>query len=131
MVYDLWSDLSIEILLWVQFFRMVPICTGFFFRRMAAEYNLDLNDIPATGKDGRVLKEDVIVYMESKAQARAAAPVAAAPSKPAAAPVKSALPPAPKPAPPKPVLQPPKPVVVGEDRTEPLKGIMKAMTKTM
>ena len=99
---------------------------------MAAEYNLDLNDIPATGKDGRVLKEDVIVYMEAKAQPRIPTPVAAAPPRPpAAAAAKPTPAPAPKAAPSKPVLQPPKPVVVGEDRTEPLKGIMKAMTKTM
>ena len=96
------------------------------FRRMAAEYNLDLNDITATGKDGRVLKEDVIYYMEAKAQATKPTPAAAAPP-----PVKVAQPSAHKPAPPKPVLQPPKPVVAGEDRTEPLKGIMKAMNKTM
>ena len=55
-----------------------------------------------------------------------ATPAAAAPP-----PVKVAQPSAHKPAPPKPVLQPPKPVVAGEDRTEPLKGIMKAMNKTM
>ncbi len=88
---------------------------------MASEYNLDLINISGTGRDGRVLKEDVIAYMESQAQAKKATPPKQ--QQPAAA--------AAKPSPPRPVLQPPKPVVAGEDRTEPLKGIMKAMTKTM
>jgi 2-oxoisovalerate dehydrogenase E2 component (dihydrolipoyl transacylase) len=97
---------------------------------MAAEYNLDLNDILGTGKDGRVLKEDVIHFMESQALAKK--PAAAAPSPPpAAAPKPAAAQPRPVSAPAKPALQPPRPVVTGEDRTEPLKGIMKAMTKTM
>ena len=37
---------------------------------MSSEFNIDLNDIFGTGKDGRVLKEDVIAYMESQAQVR-------------------------------------------------------------
>ncbi len=93
---------------------------------MASEYNLDLINISGTGRDGRVLKEDVIAYMESQAQAKKATPPKQQQQQqpsPAAA--------AAKPSPPRPVLQPPKPVIAGEDRTEPLKGIMKAMTKTM
>jgi hypothetical protein len=65
--------------------------------------------------------------MESKAHVRTPAKAVAAP----AAVPKPAQPAPPKPAAPKPVLQPPKPIVIGEDRTEPLKGIMKAMMKTM
>ena len=92
---------------------------------MAAEYNLDLNNISGTGRDGRVLKEDVIAYMESQAQTKKAAPPKQQQQQQQQPSTTS------KPSPPKPLLQPPKPAVTGEDRTEPLKGIMKAMTKTM
>ena len=50
-------------------------------------------------------------------------------SKPAAQPAAKTAPPPPAP---KPIAAPiPRPVLSTEDRTEPLKGIMKAMTKTM
>tara|TARA_B110000285_G_C15062860_1_gene583368 strand:- start:813 stop:974 length:162 start_codon:yes stop_codon:yes gene_type:complete len=35
---------------------------------MAKSHNLDINTIPATGKGGRVTKEDVINFMEGKTQ---------------------------------------------------------------
>ena len=35
---------------------------------MAKKHNLDINTIPATGKGGRVTKEDVINFMEGKTQ---------------------------------------------------------------
>ncbi|CAN4118184.1 unnamed protein product [Withania somnifera] len=35
-------------------------------RNFAKQYGLDINDVPATGKDGRVLKEDVINYAMQK-----------------------------------------------------------------
>ena len=34
--------------------------------RMAAEYNLDLNQIPGTGLGGRITKQDVLAYLEKK-----------------------------------------------------------------
>ncbi len=94
---------------------------------MSAEYNIDLNNILGTGRDGRVLKEDVIAYMESLAQPKKAPAPTPTPSQPPGQAQQTQRPVAPKP-----VVQPPRPVVIsGEDRTEPLKGIMKAMTKTM
>ena len=94
---------------------------------MSAEYNIDLNNILGTGRDGRVLKEDVIAYMESQTQPKKAPAPTSAPSQQPAQAQQTQRPVAPKPAAPA-----PRPIVIsGEDRTEPLKGIMKAMTKTM
>lgn len=35
-------------------------------RNLAKQYGVDINDVPGTGKDGRVLKEDVISYAMQK-----------------------------------------------------------------
>ena len=40
---------------------------------MAKKHNLDINQIPASGKGGRVTKEDVINFMEGKTQPVSAA----------------------------------------------------------
>ncbi|NIB43589.1 dihydrolipoyllysine-residue acetyltransferase [Pseudomaricurvus alkylphenolicus] len=72
-------------------------------RRIAREQNLDLTLVPATGKNGRVLKEDVLRYLE--------APVAetgtTVPTQGAAQPVKAT------------------------DRVEPIKGVRAVMAKSM
>ena len=50
--------------------------------RMAAEYNLDLNQIPGTGLNGRITKQDVLAYLEKKPAPQAVpapAPVAQLP----------------------------------------------------
>ena len=46
---------------------------------MAKKNNLDINQIPSTGKGGRVTKEDVINFMDGKTQpvAQASAPASA------------------------------------------------------
>lgn len=49
-------------------------------RKLAAEKGLDLRSVPGTGKNGRILKEDVLKYIES-----GAAPAAPSPATPAAA----------------------------------------------
>jgi pyruvate dehydrogenase E2 component (dihydrolipoamide acetyltransferase) len=55
-------------------------------RRMVADHQLDLAEIPGTGLTGRVTKQDVLDYLERGATAPAAAPSAPAPpSVPAAA----------------------------------------------
>ncbi len=85
-----------------------------------------------SGKDGRILKEDVLRHMgeiKTPAPAKPAAPTPAAPAPTAPAPAAA---PAPQPltvkavahAAPRPTV---KPVILGEDRTEPIKGIRKAM----
>jgi pyruvate/2-oxoglutarate dehydrogenase complex dihydrolipoamide acyltransferase (E2) component len=45
-------------------------------RRLAREHGLDLNDITGTGAGGRVRKEDILAYVEQRAQQRAPQPVA-------------------------------------------------------
>ncbi|HEX2219230.1 MAG TPA: dihydrolipoamide acetyltransferase family protein [Gemmatimonadales bacterium] len=53
-------------------------------RKMAAEHNLDLSEIPGTGLAGRVTKNDILDYLDSGAAARhaaGAAPAAGAPTR--------------------------------------------------
>lgn len=90
-------------------------------RRIARENNIQsLDVVPGTGKDGRVTKEDILNYI-----ARGGAPAAPAPS--AAAPAPAA------PAPAGLELQPLPPVTHGipEDQRVPIRGIQRAMVKSM
>ncbi|RUS85142.1 hypothetical protein EGW08_007106 [Elysia chlorotica] len=104
-------------------------------RRLATENNLNLADIVGTGKDGRVLKEDILRLIEcvsgSIVSARPAPPAAPAPPSPA-------MPPSPPHAPTPQTLKPAAPPVrrapaapVGQDRTVQLKGVTKAMVRAM
>jgi len=46
-------------------------------RKMAAEHNIRLSDVQGTGRDGRILKEDMLRYLESRQRSKTdAAPVA-------------------------------------------------------
>ncbi|XP_062371580.1 lipoamide acyltransferase component of branched-chain alpha-keto acid dehydrogenase complex, mitochondrial [Sardina pilchardus] len=101
-------------------------------RRLAMENNIKLSEVVGTGRDGRILKEDILNYLAKQTgailppspfheiQPPPPAPTAAAPK-----PKEKA---APQPLP-TPVI--PRPVFTGKDRTEPLKGFHKAMVKTM
>lgn len=84
-------------------------------RKIAMDHNISLSDVPGTGRDGRILKEDILFYIQEMKTAADAPP----PSVDAGA--------AP-PAPPTPIRRP---EVTLEDRTEPIKGIRKVMMKTM
>ncbi len=39
-------------------------------RRVAREKNIDLSNVIGTGKDGRILKDDVFAYADSKQQGK-------------------------------------------------------------
>ncbi|CAN8003743.1 unnamed protein product, partial [Ixodes hexagonus] len=93
-------------------------------RRIAMENNIRLSDVQGSGKDGRIMKEDVIRYIEQLQAPKE--PSAVAPKAAAAKP----QPPTKAPA----VATKPLPVTVirpTQDRVEPIKGIRKAMAKTM
>ncbi|KZX82947.1 dihydrolipoamide succinyltransferase, partial [Oleiphilus sp. HI0009] len=52
-------------------------------RKLVDENNVDVSRVAATGKDGRITKEDIVKYLSEKpAAAPASAPVAAAPDSP-------------------------------------------------
>jgi len=78
---------------------------------MAKKHNLDINQIPATGKGGRVTKEDVINFMDGKTQPIASAPTTAVTSMS--------------------VQQPPLTGITEQDTVKKITGMKKAMTKTM
>lgn len=80
-------------------------------RKMAKENKINLADVPGTGRQGRVLKGDVLEFLGQ---------VPAGTNKPHPTLVQSTPTPATS-----------KPVQVAADRTEPIKGIRKAMLKTM
>lgn len=83
-------------------------------RRIARENNLDLTAVPGTGKDNRILKEDVLNFLKNGGASSTTPQTTSAPSPAASAPVST--PPA---------------APVGEDRVVPVRGIQRAMVKSM
>ncbi|GGK63026.1 dihydrolipoyllysine-residue acetyltransferase [Amphritea balenae] len=77
-------------------------------RRICREFGLDIQVIPGSGKDGRVMKEDVIAYRDGLSTAPESQPAPTVPTT-ASAPV----------------------VASGEIRVEPIRGIKAAMAKQM
>jgi len=91
-------------------------------RRIAQEYGVLLADVRGSGKEGRVLKEDILTHVSGSAPAPL--PVFSPPvqESPAAKAV---------PTPPASLPLRPSPVVLGKDRVEKSSMMVKAMTKSM
>jgi 2-oxoisovalerate dehydrogenase E2 component (dihydrolipoyl transacylase) len=82
--------------------RRGKVLAGPAVRRLAREYELDLTQVPGSGKDGRILKEDIQRY-----RAEQATPASA------------------------PAVCPAAPLAMSEVRVEPIRGIKAAMAKRM
>lgn len=103
-------------------------------RRLAMENNVVLTSVAGTGKGGRIMKEDIVKFIEDRDLPAVAEILPPPPPAVAATSAKGKAkspPPRTAPSPPPPPPRPAAPVVVGEDRTEALKGIKKAMAKSM
>eukprot|EP00794_Sanderia_malayensis_P008073 gene8073-8937_t len=100
------------------------VSIGFDFGTLeCCDITLKLSDITGTGKDGRILKEDVLHFLSKPADAKREEPIAKAKV--------PTPPPTPVAAPKKEIIQPVVRTVTAEDKVEPLTGIRKAMVKAM
>lgn len=107
-------------------FRINKVLATPAVRKMAMDHKINLAEVTGTGKDGRILKEDILKYLDQSASN-------AAPSTPPPPPIPQQAAPQAE-APLKKSTPPPKIAVfksLNTDKKEAIKGIRKAMVKTM
>lgn len=99
-------------------------------RRMAREHGVDLADVPGTGEGGRVSKQDMLAFLESREAAPAAPEPEAVetPLAPAEARATDEVPAVPAPAP---EPSPAAPVSLDGDRSEPLTHMRRSIADHM
>jgi len=93
-------------------------------RKMAMETKVDLADVTGSGKDGRILKDDIVRHLKEQQKPPAAPVTPERPAEPTLTETSSA--PVPKV-----VVSMPPVVKLAADKLEAIKGIRKAMVKTM
>lgn len=96
-------------------------------RKIAKENQVDLTQVRGTGPKGRVLKEDILLYLQNRGRGIPNLPPVSAPvSSPVSAPVSAPA------SAPTPISAPtPVPVVSGVDQRVPIRGVQRLMVKSM
>ncbi|XP_032784157.1 lipoamide acyltransferase component of branched-chain alpha-keto acid dehydrogenase complex, mitochondrial isoform X2 [Daphnia magna] len=99
-------------------------------RKMASDLKINLRNVQGTGRDGRILKEDMLRHIESLSSSKSTPKPSQVPQQQAKAVERETTSQQPSPSTKTPQIIRPS-VPVGVDRSEPIKGFKKAMAKSM